>query len=276
MTDLISKDSGAHAREGAGITSVQAAARSLRALELIAMSAQPVKLSQIADELGVSEPSAFRLVRTMIDVGFVASAPGSQPGYVPTLRVVELGSNVLTRNSVRQVAAAELLAVAEAFQESITIAVPDEESVVFVERIVCGPTVEFYCDIGKRLPLHVGAAARAVLAHVSEEAFRRYVTQALRPYTPATTITTDGLVEDRERTRAVGYTISKGDVEVGISAVGVAFVSADGLPIGAASIASVGARWSEPDYVARGRQMATAAAKISERCRFAARGRQWA
>lgn len=157
----------------------------------------------------------------------------------------------------------------------MTLAVPDGAEVLFVDRITGNRHVEFYCDVGRRLPLHVGAASRATLAHYPSEFFDQYAEGALPAFTHATLTTAQQLYADRESIRTRGFAVSQEDVEVGISAVAAPILNKRGEVLGAAAIANLSARWSDEDIEARGEEISRTCQEIGDRCEHLTQQLSW-
>jgi DNA-binding IclR family transcriptional regulator len=254
----------AEREEGTGDPNViTSGLNALLALRLIVSESEPVGLAALADRLAVSRPTAYRIARTLAQAGFISSA-GPRGGYRATMAVVELAGQLLDRTAVREFAVPVLGPVAERFGESLTIAVPEADHIVFVEQIAVDRNVDFYCGTGKRLPLHVGAAARCILAYYPEELFAEYISRELKAYTPSTKVKPAVLRADRDEIRERGYAVSVEDVEIGISGVGVPLLNRAGEILGAATIANITARWNAPAISDRAAAMSEAARAIRE------------
>ncbi|GAA0251409.1 IclR family transcriptional regulator [Actinomadura nitritigenes] len=245
---------------------LSSARRVLQGLQVIAEAREPVTLAALADALGTSEVAAYRVACTLIAEGYVRQAPSRRAGYELTWKIVEMATARLERTELRTVAAERLAALAEHYAESITVAIPDGDHVVFVDKVNANRDVQFYCDIGKRLPLHVGAASRAILAHGPERLSGQYLSRTLTTFTDATPLEPDAIRADLERIRNIGYAVSIGDVEVGISAIAAPIVNARSEILGAAAIANVSAKWSDDDIRDRGEDLKRVCAEISAEC----------
>lgn len=244
---------------------LSSASRVLDALEIICRVDGPVLLATLAEELGCSQVSAYRAVQTLVASGYVHASENGRGGYEPGWKLVELASPMLSRNRLRSHAQPTLRALAAQYDESITLAIPDGGSVLFVDRVSGPRTIEFYCDIGRRLPLHIGAASRAILAHYPDALFEQYIAGSLDSMTAATKATADQLRADREQILDRGYAVSREDVEVGITGVAAVIKNREGNVLGAAAIANISARWSDEQIEERGKLMMEACAEISER-----------
>lgn len=90
---------------------------------------------------------------------------------------------------------------------------------------------------GRTLPLHAGAAGRALLAHSDLEGVLERARQSPpRAFTPATLVSPAALRADAARTRREGYALSDEDVTVGVGALGLPLIGPDGAAMGALSM----------------------------------------
>ena len=241
---------------------VGAAVKVLDALRVICASREPVRAGAIARELGVSMPTAFRAAETLVASGFVRHARDGQ-GYTPSLQVLELGAEIVDHIGVKEIAREVLEEVKRQFGEPITLAIREDDSVVFIDRIEGTRGLRFYCDVGRRLPLHAGAAARSLLAYLPESEFEAYLEQgALEAFTDQTRTDGETLRRDRDQIRRAGYAVSIDEVDVGVAAVGAPIFDARNRVIAVVSVANMTARWAPADIEARGRALREAAVRI--------------
>lgn len=219
---------------------LSSARRVLDGLRVIALARGPVALSTLASTLGVSEVAAYRVARTLISAGYVRPAASGAAGYELTWQIVEMSTALLERTDLRNAAQGPLSRLADEYGESITVAIPDGDHVVFIDKINANRSV--HCDVGKRLPLHVGAASRAILANAPERSAKAHLARNLVAYTAATQTDPEVIREDLVLVRELGYAVSVGDVEVGISAVAAPILNARSEILGAAAIANISAK----------------------------------
>jgi DNA-binding IclR family transcriptional regulator len=242
---------------------VSSAVKVLDALQLLCEADGPTPLARLAIGLGVSEPTAYRVAQTLVQGGFARPAGGG--GYVATLEVVRLAGRITSRDPLTDICAEVFGPISDRFDEPVTICVPDGDAVLFVQKLSGPRAPRFYCDVGRQLPLHAGAAARCVLAHLPDPAFEHYLAHKLDARTPATRTSAQSLRDDRDHIRTHGYTVSVDEVDVGISAIGVPVLNSRGRLLCAAAIANVTARWDDADILARAKDMVEATAEIRAR-----------
>lgn len=221
--------------------------------------------TEVASLLGVSVPTAFRTLTALVRSGFAERNP-SGSGYRPSLKVLELAGGVMGQVEVKDIVRTDLVEFAQQFGETVTLATPNKDSILFLDRVDAGNRVRFYCDIGRSLPLHAGAASRAVLAHLPDAQFEAYISRPLETLTSQTKVSARRLRQDRDEIRHKGYAVSHGEVDLGVSAVAAAILNDAGLAIASVSIANLTSTWSQTDVLRRARACRDLCARLSRRC----------
>lgn len=240
---------------------VSSAVKVLAALELLCRAGRPLSLESIARDLGVTQPTGYRIVNTLIATGYV-KPQGVRQGYVATVKVMGLGSHMSGSWDLRDAARKVFRPIGMKFGETITVARLDGFQSVFVDKIRAGSSLVFFCDIGRSLPLHLGAAGRSMLAHLSDEEFESYLTSDLASRTSASLVDPAVLRTVRDQTREEGYAVSIDEVDLGVSAIAVPILDPSGHPLGAAAIANTSSAWSPEDRAARAQAMLAASQSI--------------
>ena len=196
--------------------------------------------ARLGEALGEPRTSVYRLIRMLVGVGFVE--PGSRRGtYRLGLRLFRLGGAVVARFDERQAALPYMEHLHDVTGETVFLCVRRGLQAVCIERIEGSHVVSLALRLGGALPLHAGAAPRALLAAEPRAAWDRYCELAgeLEPFTPATPRTREQLHEELESARRLGYSVSDGDVTVGIAALGAPIRNVRGTVTAALSISGV-------------------------------------
>ena len=218
-----------------------------------------LSLNDFRERLDVSEATAYRIFQTLVSTGF-AQQSASRSGYESTLEIVRLGGLVAKGDHLSEAISTCFRSVNQRFQEPITVGVPDRDQILFVKKLAGPSDPNFTCDVGVRLPLHIGAAARCILAFASDSFFEGYLHRQFPSAGGVSTETSRAqLRADRDFIREHGYSISLDEVDVGISAIGVPVLNRDGAILGAVAIANVTARWDSDGMAARAEEMRAAA-----------------
>lgn len=249
------------------MTSVPAARNALRVLRVLAERGTPVAAATLARELGIPRSSLYQLARAMMDEGFVVHYP-EERAYGLSSLVVEIGSASLTTERLRRMShpVMERLVAASAIPVVAHLSVLTGAEVTYVDRVSAARAPTTVSAIGVRLPAHLTATGRAMLAALSASQVR-----ALYPHRdslirrqgpgPATLAELDALLADA---RARGWSHEDGDVTSGYASVAATAVDRHGYPA-----AAIGVTYrSVPDAAAvdvLGAAVASAAAAVTAR-----------
>src|SRR5699024_9476634 len=150
--------------------------------------------------------------------------------------------------------------------ETVMMAIRDRSHVIFIDRMEGTKNLRFYCDLGRRLPLHAGAAGRCILANLEDEEFNAYIArESLEKLTPQTLVDPERLTQDRRFIQDRGYAVSVNQVDRGVSAVGVPIINLRGEALAVITIANRTSQWTARDIETRARLLREAAARIQRR-----------
>ena len=176
--------------------------------------------SRLADLIGEPRSTVYRLLSSLQTLELVE--PGSRRGtYRLGLRLFRLGSAVVARFDERQAALPVMERLHEETGETVFLCIRRGFEAVCIERIDGRLVQSMALRLGGSMPLHAGAATRALLAHEPRTLWDDYARAAqLERFTEHTLVTGEALVADLEATLATGVAVSDEDVVLGIAAVG--------------------------------------------------------
>src|SRR5215210_4674369 len=219
MAATPANDMRAKERRANGHAPVAVLAKAMTLIDRIA-DAGEVTPARLAELTGEPRSTVYRLLASLQELELVE--PGRRRGtYLLGLKLFRLGSTVVSRFDERQAALPVMERIHEETGETIFLCVRRGDDAVCIERIDGSRVNLLALRIGGSLPLHVGAAARALLAFEPPTAWDEYLNrQHLEPLTPNTPATRDAVLEELRATRARGYSISDQDVTPGVGSVG--------------------------------------------------------
>jgi DNA-binding IclR family transcriptional regulator len=167
--------------------------------------------------------------------------PGSRRGtFRLGFHLLRLGSAVVSRFDERQLALPVMEHIHEETGETVFLCVRRGMEAVCIERIDGRRVQTLALSLGGSLPLHAGAAPRALLAYEARDFWNEYVAAGeLERLTPSTPARADELFPLLEEIRSGGVAVSDEDVTVGIAALGVPILDYRGAIRGALSVSGV-------------------------------------
>lgn len=203
----------------AGNGGVQSLARALDLLELMAAAGGEIGLSQLAADSGLPLPTIHRLVRSLVDAGYVLQLPSRRYALGP--RLINLGATASA--TVEAWAGVHLRDLAEATGETANLALLDVGRVVYVAQAPSTRhTVRMFTEVGRRVHAHCTGVGKALLAELPDEEVRRILEEAGMPArTERTLVRVEDFLDELARVRAQGYAVDDGEQELGVRCVAV-------------------------------------------------------
>lgn len=214
--------------------------KAVEVLDILAREREltPAQLAEITKE---PRSSVYRLLGGLAQLEMVET--GSRRGtYRLGFHLVRLGEAVVSGYDERALALPVMQRVHDATGETVFLCVRRELDAVCIERIDGRRVQSLALRIGGGLPLHAGAASRALLSYTDREFWNSYVSESrgtLERFTPSTPTTAAALFPLLEETRRTGVAISDGDVTMGIAALGVPITDYRGTVRAALSVSGV-------------------------------------
>ncbi len=199
--------------------SVQSLDRAFAILEAMADAGGLIGLSQLADKADLPLATIHRLVRTLVDLGYVRQEQSRQYSLGPRLmRLADTSSQrigVWARPAMEDVVAK--------LGESVNLAVLDGDEIVYVAQVQ--PSNHFmrmFTEVGRRTSPHATAVGKAILADRPEDEVRALLRRTgMARFTESTLVDPDDFVAAIAQTAARGYALDEGEQEVGVRCVAV-------------------------------------------------------
>jgi IclR family acetate operon transcriptional repressor len=214
----------------------QSVKRAITILEYLAVVDGPRDLSVMSRDLKMSKSTVYRFLSSMGQAGYVRQDPDTRR-YTLGSRVAWLAAKFLEKVALRSVARFPLEELGHECDETIHLAIPDGNEVVYIDKIDGRQAVRMASRIGFRGPMHSTALGRTMLADRPESRWERYVAEAgLVPRTPNTIVEPQEFFEHLRKVREQGYCIDDVENEEGIRCVAAPIRNHTGKVIGAVSI----------------------------------------
>lgn len=206
--------------------------KGLRLLETLAVSEQSRGITDLANELKFTKSNVHRLLMTLQSQGYVRQIPPNST-YELTTKVWILGSHVIQRMDLFNIARPAMAKLADITGETIHLSVLEDTDVVYVDKIESAHHIRAHTSVGMRAPAFTMATGKAMLAHMPDDYLERFRPH-FRRYTDATRTTIEELREDIALARSQGYSsVLHGEWREGIAACACAILGRSGELVGA-------------------------------------------
>jgi IclR family acetate operon transcriptional repressor len=199
---------------------VQSLERAFAILETMADAGGVISLSQLAADAQLPLPTIHRLVRTLVDLGYVRQEASRQYSLGP--RLIRLGDT--SSRMVGRWARPHMERLAHELGETINLAMLDGDQVVYVGQVMASRnSMRMFTEVGRRVLPHSTGVGKAIMATMDPEAVNAILARTGMPARTEHTLTDPAAFADElGRTRARGYALDEGEQEIGVRCVAVA------------------------------------------------------
>jgi len=137
----------------------------LALLEFFAERQEPATLSDVVRHFGWPRSSAFNILSTLADAGYLYE-PRARGGYYPSSRWQQLSSAFAEGEPVPEALRTIVAELGERTGETVWISAPSGLFAVLLHVVESPAAVRYAAGIGKRVPIHVTASGQALLSQM--------------------------------------------------------------------------------------------------------------
>lgn len=192
-------------------------------MELYARIRKPLSVREIVAEFGWPRSSAFNIVSTLVEEGYLYQ-PVSRGGYYPTSKWMELARGLADSQPLPESVHELLVELSAQTGETLFLAAPEGISVVFLDVVESSADIRFIASIGQRLPIHVTAAGRAIMSlYTPSERAATLKRIKYQPYEKDTFMTAESVEADILASAGRGWYVNMGIFAPGVAGIAVPF-----------------------------------------------------
>lgn len=233
--------------------------KGMTVLEALVAATEPVGISDLSRQLGLTKSNIHRYLQTFAELGYVQAHNGR---YSATLKIWQQGAKVIERLDLRRSIRPVMDRLARATLETVHLAISDGPDVIYVDKAEGVHSVRAFSEIGERAPAHCSATGKIFLAY-HPTALQETLAGPLRYYTPRTIVDTDALTAAIEEVRISGIAINRGEWEVSVCGVAAPVWGPDDQIIAAIGLTLPLVRYTEDNSASLIAQIRAAAAEAS-------------
>lgn len=236
--------------------------RAFKILELLSASPGGLRFADIYERLSLAKSSAFVLLDNLELKGYVEKTPEGK--YRATLRLYELGSQVLNNLDIRAIALPYMTALRNDTGFPVHLGILEGMDIVYLEKVEGTGFIRFDTYIGKRSPLHLTAVGKALAAHLPETQLDEILTvRGLSGGTEKAAATIAEFKEMLQSVRDLGYAIEDEEEVLGVRCIGAPIRNHTGAVIASISIIALLRELPVGRFLEFGNKVAQTAVQIS-------------
>lgn len=204
-------------------------------LEFLAGELQPASLQTITEAVKLSKPTAYRLLQSLQQLGYVTRPPNSRD-YQIGPRAARLAA-ADSYAELKSIARPILRRLHEALNETVNLGVLSGGQVVYLDILETTQSLRFIVTPGQSDPFYCTALGRAIAAQWDEEQLERMLAKIhLQAFTPQTVKSLPELRRRIAKARETGIAEETGESVAGVCCMASSLASL-GFPQAAISIA---------------------------------------
>lgn len=214
--------------------------KGLAILEALTSHDGRMTIAEAAQAAGATRASARRCLLTMTELGYLEF---DGKFYRPQPRLHLLSSSYSMSRPLPQLAQPLLASARKKLNESVSLAVLDDDFVLFIARADAERLVSTRVSLGTRIPAYATAVGRVLLGSWSDEKLQAY----LRETKPVAS-TRKSLIRKRQfldavrKAQELGYAILDEELEIGLRAIAVPVKDSRDQIIAAMSVSASSSR----------------------------------
>lgn len=212
--------------EGKDRMFVTALARGLEVLRAFHLGETMLGNGEIAQRTGLAKPTVCRMTHTLTKLGYLRFNARLEK-YQLGAAVLSLGYAALAGMDIRQVARPFMQDLANETNASVSIGSRDRTSMIYIETCRGQGPVTLRLDVGSRIPLATTAMGRAYLAAIGEDERAELMDALKARHADEWSLLKPGIDQALADYREFGFTMSTGEWQPEIHAVGRAIVLPD-------------------------------------------------
>jgi len=219
--------------------------KTMRILEVLGSSGQPMRLLDIAEAAEVNVSTALRFINSLIECGYVFQEKATQK-YMLTLKVISLWDQSNFYNQMKFILRDVLVELAASCNESVCLAINQDNEVIYLD-VVDGPSriLKATQKIGHRAPLYCTGVGKLHLLNYNSRDLQQLFGSGMAKLTENTLTTLPDLLGELDRIKDEKWAIDNEECEPGLRCVAAPIMDKNGKVIAALSVTGPTGRITE-------------------------------
>jgi DNA-binding IclR family transcriptional regulator len=237
--------------------------RIIAVLEALVDAGEPVGPRALARATGVDRSAVGRILQQLDEIGVLHRIDG---GYAPGPRLFTLSRMLVSLDTLPKAAGSVLATLVAQYDEACYVCMRRGDSAVYLYDVQASKPLRYVVELGRPVPLHAGAAGRAILAGVSRDEAERVLREAPPLRLTQWTITDVGDLLEMAAADAIrGWSVSHQERVEGGVAIAAPFFDQSGTCQGSVVFTSPISRMDGRDEDTIGAAVHEAATALSAR-----------
>lgn len=230
-------------------------------IDCLGRAGEPVTLGYVRSALAMPKSSTHRLLGELATLGIVRRTEDGRYSLGP--RLLYWGEAAADTFDIRAVADQPMRRLRDELGESVHLYVREHDTRICIAAVEGRHVLRPFIQLGRPLPLRVGAAGKLLLAFADREVQELELDRALADAPTMPNAPGPRLRDQLQDIRAARWATSVGEREEGVSAAATAIVDSRDRVVAALSISAPTTRLAQDGFSALRRPLEACAAEVS-------------
>ncbi len=221
-------------------------------------------VTEIARATGMGKSSVHRILRTLVQAGFVRINPATSR-YALGLRMVDMARAALTQMDLPSRVRSLLNRLSEELNETVFLSVLDGTRAKILDSVSQSRFLSITVSEDTLYPLHCTSSGKALAAYAGEDFWEVLINEGLTPVTPNTVVEPDVFRRQMREITRLGYACNYGEYEVGTICISVPVPTSEGSVVASLTVAIPSARFVKGSEEEIARKLASTANDLTKR-----------
>lgn len=228
---------------------VASVGKAFAVLKSFTSEAFELTLSEVAARADLDRGTAFRLIQTLIELGYLQAVPQSRR-FRLGLACLDLGYTVLSHGSLRTIVEPLLRDLVPEVGDAASLGILDGGDVIYLARVGAGlDRHKMDRRPGTRIPAYSAALGHAMLAHLGRnEQIERLESRPRVKLSERTLTDLDALLARLDQVKKKGHAVSDGENAYGLRTLAMPILDAQGSVIAGLSVTVDAMRMDMPTF----------------------------
>lgn len=221
---------------------INSVARGFKLLEKLAEAGKPLTLSQVAEAMQMTLPTAYRFLYTLQAIDMIEKEP-DRKAYRITPKVLKLGYGVFKSSELWNTAHPHLVRANQKYGETFNLAILERDQILYIDRIKTQSILTINLEIGSKLPAYCTSMGRVLLAWLPLKNAREILRLSPREkHTERTVTKIKELEAILAKVRMDGFAVNDGELAPELYSAAAPVLNREGEAVAALNMAVNAAR----------------------------------
>lgn len=218
-------------------TFVPALERALNIIEYLSNCTNGVTLKQISHHLDIPAASAFRLIKNLVNRGYVTEITNGQTTYILGNQIMKIASSAKRNSSLTSTAKPIMQQLANQLKQTVQLAIWQNGSLFYIEQAFSTAPLSVIAPLYEPVAINTSASAKIILSYLPEDERTLAISQcAFEKLTPNTITEPTKFIDEIKKSNVQGFGLDSEEFSLGIGCLSVPIFDSKNLCISALGI----------------------------------------